>query len=140
MTTDEDILARTLYGEARGEGLAGLEAVAAVILNRVAFSSRRGKYWWGNTVGEVCRKPWQFSCWNDNDPNSRLIALVNDDDKVFGLCRRIARRAIAGVLPDATCGATHYHHRSLRPRWSEGKIPCAEIGHHLFYNDIEEQF
>ncbi len=138
MTTDEDILARTLYGEARGEGLAGLEAVAAVILNRVAFSARRGKYWWGNTIGEVCRKPWQFSCWNDNDPNSRLIAAVNDDDKVFRLCRRVARRAVAGVLPDTTSGATHYHHRSLRPHWSEGKIPCAEIGHHLFYNDIEE--
>ena len=27
-----DVLARTLYGEARGEGLSGIEAVACVIL------------------------------------------------------------------------------------------------------------
>ena len=31
---DEDILARTLYGEARGEGIDGIEAVACVIMNR----------------------------------------------------------------------------------------------------------
>ena len=37
---DAEILARTLYGEARGEDLAGIEAVASVILNRVAFARR----------------------------------------------------------------------------------------------------
>lgn len=138
MTIDEDTLARTIYGEARGEGLTGLEAVASVVLNRVAYSQKRGGYWWGNSIAEVCRKPWQFSCWNTNDPNSRLITEINDNDKVFGLCRRVARRAVTGLLADMTCGATHYHHCRMRPRWSHGKIPCAEIGHHFFYNDIEE--
>ena len=70
---DVDALARTVFGEARGECLSGQEAVASVILNRVAFSGRRGGYWWGNTVYEVCHKPWQFSCWNQNDPNRRLL-------------------------------------------------------------------
>ena len=31
-----DVLARTLWAEARGEGQAGMEAVACVILNRAA--------------------------------------------------------------------------------------------------------
>jgi len=65
--------------------------------------------------------------------------LIGDlqSDKFFQICRRIALRAIGGVLQDKTCGATHYHLRSLRPKWSIGKIPCTEIGNHIFYNDIE---
>ena len=42
---DRDILARTLWGEARGEGLAGQIAVACTIRNRV--EDGRAKSWWG---------------------------------------------------------------------------------------------
>lgn len=135
---ERDVLARTIYGEARGEKISGMEAVASVILNRVAYSRRRKKYWWGNTVSEVCRKPMQFSCWNKDDPNFALLQKVDSSDVTFGICCRIAARALAGTIADRTCGATHYHTRSVRPRWSVGKIPCAEIGRHVFYNDIEE--
>ena len=134
-----DILAKTIWGEARGEPLAGQEAVAMVILNRVAFSRKRGgKYWWGNDIAGVCQKPRQFSCWNTDDPNYRKLLRVNDSDPVYAACKRIAGRAAAGLLEDKTCGATHYHARNVCPRWSIGKIPCAEIGSHVFYNDIEE--
>lgn len=44
---ETDILARTIYGEARGESISGMEAVASVVLNRVAFANRRGRFWWG---------------------------------------------------------------------------------------------
>ena len=37
---ETDILARTIYGEARGESISGMEAVASVVLNRVAFAKR----------------------------------------------------------------------------------------------------
>ena len=70
MTTsekDRDILARTLWGEARGEGFDGQIAVAWTIRNRV-FDGK-AKSWWGEGYAEVCLKPWQFSCWNQNDPN-----------------------------------------------------------------------
>jgi hypothetical protein len=43
--TDRDILARTLWGEARGEGLAGEIAVAWTIRNRVFDGNP--KSWWG---------------------------------------------------------------------------------------------
>nr|DAS10149.1 MAG TPA: Cell Wall Hydrolase [Caudoviricetes sp.] len=134
---DIDVLARTIYGEARGECLSGQEAVASVVLNRVNFAKSRGGYWWGNTVSDVCRKPWQFSCWNANDPNAQLIQKVDGKDRIFASCKRTAARAVGGVLKDKTFGATHYHVIGLRPKWAFGKIPCAEIGHHLFYNDIE---
>ena len=37
-----DVLARTLWGEARGEGTAGMQAVASVILNRVKIAKQKG--------------------------------------------------------------------------------------------------
>jgi hypothetical protein len=42
---DRDILARTLWGEARGESLAGQIAVAWTIRNRV--NDGNAKSWWG---------------------------------------------------------------------------------------------
>lgn len=132
-----DLLARTLYGEARGEGVRGMEAVAAVVMNRVRRSQRRGWYWWGNTVEEVCLQPSQFSCWNANDPNRVAILSVDPQDPLFRVCVRIARRAVAGVLKDPTGGATHYHAAGLEPVWAVGREPSAIIGHHQFYNDVE---
>lgn len=138
VTPDVDVLARTLYGEARGEPARGKEAVAAVVMNRVRRARRSGgRYWWGASVGEVCRKPWQFSCWNETDPNLEMLASLTADNKVFQSCLRIARRAIAGTLADPTEGATHYHAKSARPPWARGRAPAAEIGNHLFYNDVE---
>jgi len=127
-----DVLARTIYGEARGESVRGMEAVAAVVMNRVA---RRG--WWGRTVETVCLKPWQFSCWNAADPNRRRVLEVTDADPVFRTCLRIARRAVAGAVDDPTRGATHYHAVGVLPEWAKGRQPCARIGDHLFYNDVE---
>ena len=41
-TLETDTLARTLWGEARGEGHYGMEAVASVILNRVKIADAKG--------------------------------------------------------------------------------------------------
>jgi hypothetical protein len=127
-------LARTLWGEARGEGISGMEAVACVVMNRV----RRQTYW-GKNVADVCRKPYQFSCWNASDPNSpRVMRLVSQSPELTAALP-IAARAIANELADSTAGATHYHARRLAPvpRWARGHAPCAVIGNHLFYNDID---
>lgn len=132
-----DTLARTVWGEARGEPVRGMEAVAAVIVNRVVLAQRRGGAWWGDTIVAVCRKPWQFSCWNHDDPNRPKLMAVTAADPVFAACLRIARRAVAGVLEDPVQGATHYHARDVSPGWAAGLVPCAEIGDHLFYNDVE---
>ena len=131
-----DILARTLYGEARGEELAGIEAVACVILNRVAFAKARGRYWWGNTMAEVCLKPGQFSCWNAKDPNRKKLLKLSPRDPAYRLCKRVARRAMAGDIADQTEGATHYHTPAVDPYWARGHVPVAEIGGHLFYKNI----
>ena len=134
---DVDVLARTLYGEARGESVRGKEAVVCVILNRVQRAKDRNGYWWGSTIEQVCFKPWQFSCWNEADPNRAKVLGVEPGHRVFDTCLRIARRAVSGCLSDVTKGATHYHTDNVNPPWSRGRPACAEIGRHLFYNDIE---
>ena len=133
-----DILARTIYGEARGEPVRGKEAVAAVVMNRVRRARAAGRtYWWGATVEDVCRRPWQFACWNDSDPNRQKVERVDADNRVFQTCQRIARRAVSGTLSDPTEGATHYHAKSVSPPWARGKAPSAEIGGHVFYAEVE---
>lgn len=132
-----DTLARTLWGEARGEPVRGIEAVAAVIVNRVRLARARGGFWWGDSVVAVCRKPYQFSCWNADDPNRPKLLAVKETDPVFAICLRIARRAVSGAPPDPTDGCTHYHARSVHPAWARGLAPKAEIGTHLFYDDVE---
>jgi spore germination cell wall hydrolase CwlJ-like protein len=132
-----DVLARTLWGEARGEDGQGMEAVANVVLNRVKVADDRGGYWWGNDLISVCQKPYQFSCWNRSDPNYRKLLEITETNIHFATAMRIARRAVAGVLSDNTNGATHYHEKSILPSWAKGQVPCAYIGRHIFYQLIE---
>lgn len=132
-----DVLARTLWGEARGEGSTGMEAVACVILNRVEIAKRHKGYWWGNTVLQVCQKPYQFSCWNKQDPNFRKLIGVTEDDMHFATALRVARRAVLGFIKDMTLGATHYHTLNILPHWAKGQKPTARIGHHIFYTLTE---
>lgn len=131
-----DILARTLWGEARGEGVAGMEAVASVILNRVRIARERGGFWWGGNVIQVCQKPYQFSCWNRSDPNFQKLQGVDGRDLYFATALRVARRALAGTLEDATDGATHYHAANIQPYWARGEAPVAVIGRHVFYRIV----
>jgi len=128
--TDVEVLARTIWGEARGEGLAGMEAVASVILNRVAA----GRF--GAGIAGVCQRPKQFSCWNDGDPNRAKLLAVTERDARYALALHIARRALGGALADRTFGATHYHAAYVFPRWARGHAPVTEIGRHIFYAGI----
>jgi spore germination cell wall hydrolase CwlJ-like protein len=128
-----DVLARTLWGEARGDGSAGMQAVANVVCNRARIGG-----WWGGDIITVCQKPFQFSCWNKDDPNYRKLLAVDDDDLAFVTAQRLARRAVYGALDDITGGATHYHAAGMTPYWAETEKPVAVIGNHIFYKLTNE--
>jgi hypothetical protein len=136
---DEQVLARTLWGEARGESHEGRVAVACVILNRVSRAqahrkSKGSRFWWGETVNEVCLQPWQFSCWNGDDPNLPKMLAVGETDGAFCDCLAIARQALAGQLADITGGATHYINPKLaNPDWAARVVETARIGRHVFF-------
>lgn len=128
--TATDILARTLYGEDRGDGALGMAAVAHVILNRVALGG-----WWGSTIVEVCLHPRQFSCWNMDDPNRSKLMNVTTNDPNFDMATSIAQLAVGGSLgADTTNGADSYYAAdSPMPLWATGLLPCATIGAQIFF-------
>lgn len=139
--SDENILARTIYGEARGEGLEGMEAVALVVMNRV----KAQKWFTGYvlhegqkipSVAQTCLKRAQFSCWNKNDANYPVLQKITAEDPIFRECLIVAKRALNGQLTDFTNGALYYHTKQIKPSWAKGKSPCYEVKNHLFYNDI----
>lgn len=121
-------LARTLWGEARGQGLEGIAAVANVIQNRVDKPS-----WWGKGWVGVCTHPWQFSCWNEGDPNRARLLRVTEADPQYRDCLVIAKAAVAGDLRDRTKGSDHYCVTTLHPKWARGKRPVVTIGDHKFF-------
>ena len=107
-------------------------AVGNVIMNRV-----KAKSWYGDHIKGVCLKAWQFSCWNENDPNREKILALDWSDNAFCKAVTLSYYFTKNKMDDNTNGATHYHTKTISPNWAEGKTPCAEIGDHLFYNDIE---
>lgn len=149
---DTDILigSLTIYGEARGSSQDDRLAIAHTILNRC-----NAKKWWGekvkphpdHSIAAVCLKPYQFSCWNANDPNSRLLANLRTQyreaikDKSCRAALKALIDAVDGFEPDPTLGATHYvttslHKSSKAPAWSKGKS-FIEIGAHRFFAGVE---
>ena len=127
-----DIMARTIWGEARSQGPDGMAGVAHTIINRAWKQT-----WYGRTYAEVCLKPFQFSCWNENDPNRSKILSLQYDDLPLLMALSAAALSLAGEIPDLTSGATHYHTSGIAPDWSEGKAPTIRIGDHLFYNNVK---
>ncbi len=126
-----DIMARTIYGEARGEKTTrALLAIAHVILNRVEHKN------WGQTAKDVIQQPLQFSCWNTNDPNRDIIQNVTLENPEFRRAYRVAIMAIQRKI-DPTKGATHYHskHMKKKPLWAKTKAlnPTGQFGNHVFY-------
>ncbi len=132
--SEMELLARCLWGEARGEPMEGVRAVVNVIQNRV-----RGKSWYGVTLKNVILKPWQFSCFNDNDPNFEKLK-AGPIGEVFGRCLFIAELSVKGLITDNTDGSTHYHVVTMRfpPKWStsDSMFYKKTIGNHKFYEEI----
>jgi spore germination cell wall hydrolase CwlJ-like protein len=134
---DRDILARTLWGEARGESLSGQIAVACAIRNRV--NDGKAKSWWGEGYAGVCQAPYQFSCWNKNDPNyaymsgAKAIPLLE-----LAQARIAADQVIDGKVSDPTGGATHYYAMTMKksPSWSIGATQTLKLGHHIFFKTV----
>jgi spore germination cell wall hydrolase CwlJ-like protein len=126
-----DTLARTIWGEARNQGYDGMYAIACVVMNRV-----NNPTWWGDTIVNVCTKPFQFSCWLPNDPNRPKLIAVTNSDPQFATALGIAATAANGTLVDITNGSTHYFNLLMphAPEWASGRTPTKIIGTHAFFN------
>ena len=128
---DVEVLAKTIYGEARGEPVEGQYAVGATVVNRLALHT-----WYGSTVTGVCLKPYQYSCWLKSDPNYQKLIVMEDTDPLLLPFINIAEEVINGTN-DPTNGATHYYAVSIPPpAWIANATFTVQIGHHRFYKDV----
>lgn len=120
-------LAEALYFEARGESVRGIFAVAEVILNRVDNpgypDSVCGVVYQG--TGRLYACQFTYSC----DGRKEVIREIRAYEKVG----KIARLMLDGAPRTLTDGATHYHTKSVRPRWSRVYPRTTTIGYHHFY-------
>lgn len=137
--SDVQVLACTLYGEARSEPIEGIIAVACVIRNRVNDAKDR----WPKTYREVCLQPWQFSVWKKEGGegnHNKLAKLVEElrqgkaTDKRFKECAWIATGVLNDWARDTVKGANHYHVvEMVRPKWAQNKVPVIQVKSHVFY-------
>lgn len=112
---DINLLAQTVYGEARGEPYVGQVAVAAVILNRLESPS------FPNTVSGIVFEPLAFTAVADGqiwmEPNETAKKAVID--------------AINGMDPSEN--ATYYFNpETATSKWIWSRPQIKQIGKHIF--------
>lgn len=156
---DLNVLAQTIWGEARQEGVKGMLAVGNVIKNRAEANSRL----FGQGIKGVALKPKQFSCWNKGDPNREKLKDILQYDNIISLrksptgepfnewfqkfkntgeyleyksylkAKEIAKQILDGSAPDPTKGAVYYHTVEVKPVWRNKLDQVAQYGNHVFY-------
>jgi len=110
-----NILARLVYGEARGEPYVGKVAVAAVVLNRVRSAA------FPNTISGVIYQAGAFDCVADGQIN-----LAPDADSL-----RAARDAMNGWDPTGGC-VYYYNPATATSAWIWSREVRLVIGRHRF--------
>jgi N-acetylmuramoyl-L-alanine amidase len=122
--TDIELLARLIYGEARGEPVMGQAAVAFVAINRAALPG-----WWGETLKKVILKPFQFSCFL-SAYNGSIITPLEEE---WASCILTAHDVLSGDMSDFSNGATHYYADTIDPPyWAASMTVTNKIGKHTF--------
>lgn len=114
-STDLNLLARVVYGEARGEPYTGQVAVAAVVLNRVKSSS------FPNTIAGVVYQSGAFDCVGDGQIN------LTPNQSAYNA----ARDALNGWDPTYGC-LFYYNPRTATSKWMLSRTVKLNIGNHAF--------
>lgn len=116
-TSDLQLIARAINGEARGEPYEGQVAVGAVILNRVKAPN------FPNTISGVIYQPGAFTAVSDGQIN---VALEDESTVV-----KAARDALNGW--DPTGGAIYYFNPDTATnKWIWSRPHIKTIGKHRF--------
>jgi len=121
----DTVMGLLLCGEARGEQDAGgnLEAVAMAAVYWCCKNRQQKSRWLNLSLREIALQPWQFSCFNKNDPNrEKLLDLWKTDPVTWERADTVCDLVETGY-PDPTRGATHYCTKSL---WGTSPVGSAK--------------
>lgn len=114
-SSNVNLLARIISGEARGESYTGQVAIAAVVLNRVKHSS------FPNSIAGVIYQPGAFTAVSDGQIN------VTPSQS----CYNAARDALNGW--DPTYGSIYYYNPATATNsWIRSRKIVTTIGKHVF--------
>ncbi len=113
--SDINLLARLIYGEARGESYTGQVAVGAVVMNRIKSPS------FPNTMSGVIYQRYAFTAVDDGQINLTPNATA----------RRAAQDAMNGW--DPSYGAIYYYNpATATSSWIFSRQTTVTIGNHVF--------
>ncbi len=125
LTYEEQVVALTILGEARGEKQVGMYGVACVIQNR---ADKRGL-----KLSQVCREDWQFSVWNKGKTVNDLKYLFNSPSAPYAI--KLARAMCKGhkLVQAFTNHADHYCTLNTHNKWTRKAKAIKVIGNHKFF-------
>ena len=122
-----ECLTSAIYYEAGQESMAGQQAVAQVVLNRVrhpAFpASVCGVVYQGSTRTTGCQ--FTFTC------DGSLARAP--EPSAWNRARKVAEAALSGHVQASVGNATHYHANYVVPYWASTLNKTDVIGAHIFY-------
>jgi len=119
--TPEEVLARTIYGEAKGESYLGKRAIASVMYNRAGGNPDK--------LVNVVLSPYQFSVWN----HGKIPSKGDDNDSIWQQCLGIASQLTSGQFKPIIKSTHYYNPRIVNPKWAKN-AEYASIGRHRFLN------
>jgi N-acetylmuramoyl-L-alanine amidase len=107
---DRDVMARTLWSEARYDDLFGQRGVAWVMVNRVRDRLSR----FPTTLSGVCRQKGQFHAWSQDRTGREYRDAVGlrKESTDYLAARMIVDGVLAGRIEDPTRGAQFYYART----------------------------
>lgn len=127
-----ELLARTIWGEARGESYEGMLAVGEVMMNRLR-TNYRGK----RTIQDVILDPYQFSAWLASDPNRSLMLAVGFAAARFSQAWKAAGEVLDGARVLGADDWRHYYNPDVAsPSWAKTAKETRKIGNHLFARGV----
>jgi len=119
LTHEQKIVALTILGEARGEGKAGMYAVACVIQQRVLNRSM--------SAARVCKQRKQFSCWNSKRDLSYLLKSSSAPYAIL-LAKNLKQLDLKYINH-----ADHYCSLKTNNYWTRSSKVIKIINNHKFY-------
>jgi spore germination cell wall hydrolase CwlJ-like protein len=130
-------VAMTILGEAEGEPWAGKMMVTETFVNRATES--------GNSLKYECLKSGQYSCWNGEERQRKLInraaELERINSQAWKDCKELAK-SVCQPGYKTTTRATHYYapaRLKTPPKWANKMKLVAVVAGHKFFCEVKNQ-
>lgn len=138
--TEQDYTKACIFFEAKGEGRKGMQAVAAVLNNRLKHKN------FPATMQEVVTQHKQFSWVHLLSYDLQYKVITGDlrgfnklEQESYKQAEIIAQMPQKQLLKIVPAGTLYFHADYVAPKWSKVKVKTTKIGRHIFYKEKSMQ-